>query len=57
MGTSPHIRVFDGVDQFELGNVSSSDGVDVAEAGIFAGILTSDEIAALGNGCPVVGSS
>jgi hypothetical protein len=32
IGTSTHTRVFDGADQFVLGNVSTSDAVEVAES-------------------------
>jgi len=54
MGTSAHLRAFDGLDQFELGNVTTSDGVDVAEAGVFDGVLSNEEIAMLGIGCPML---
>jgi len=51
LGTSSNTRNFDGVDQFRIGNTSTTDGIDVAEAAIFDVALTATEIAALAAGC------
>lgn len=53
-GTSIATRVFDGADQFVLGNVSTTDAVDVAEIGIIDGVLSDEEIAMLAKGCSML---
>ncbi len=51
MGANSQTRVFDDADYFVLGNVRTTDAVDVAEIGIIAGVLSDEEIAMLANGC------
>jgi hypothetical protein len=54
MGSSAHLRVFDGANQYRVGNTGTSDLVDVAEAAIFAAVLSDAEIGMLARGCPVL---
>lgn len=49
-GSHTGSRAFDGADQFVLGNLSSTDTVDVAEAGVWNVALNTEEIAMLADG-------
>jgi hypothetical protein len=50
VGSHTGSRTFDGADQFVLGNLSSTDAVDGAEAGIWNVALSADEIGMLCEG-------
>jgi hypothetical protein len=50
VGSHTGSRPFDGANQFVLGNLSSTDTVDVAEAGIWNVALSADEIGMLSEG-------
>ncbi len=54
MGVNSATRVFDSADYFVLGNVRTTDAVDVAEIAIIAGVLSDEEIAMLANGCSML---
>lgn len=54
MGASFLTRVFEGTDLSVLGNIRSSDTVDVAEIGIIDGVLSDEEIVMLASGCSML---
>ena len=54
MGANFQTRAFDGANYFVLGNVRTSDAVDVAEIAIIDGLLSDNEIAMLAKGCSML---
>jgi hypothetical protein len=54
IGTSSSSRIFDGADQTVLGNISSSDAVDVAEIAVIDGALSEEQIAILASGFSIL---
>jgi hypothetical protein len=50
MGTNAGNRLFDGADQYYLGNINAADTVDVAEAAVFDVVLSVSEVAMLSAG-------